>query len=99
MSIPISRARRVFAGVLAVLALVNAVVMPDTAHLFAMCSGLCSAWVLAFVPMPPLGTPLERVRAWIRDGHWQLPISARLMVLMAIIMHLIACAALLSGYR
>jgi hypothetical protein len=49
--------------------------------------------------MPPLGTPLERVRAWIRDGHWQLPISARLMVLMAIIMHLIACAALLSGCR
>lgn len=94
MSIPISRSRRVFASGLAALAVVNAVLMPDTAHLFAMCSGLCSAWVLAFVPMPPIGTPLGRVRTWVRDGDWRLTATARVMIVLAIVLHLVACVAL-----
>lgn len=97
MRFPISHTRRCFAGALVALAIVNATVMPDAGHLLAMCSGLCSAWVLAFVPAPPLGNPLVRVKSWIEEGRWRLATSARLMVVLAVLLHLAACVALAKG--
>jgi hypothetical protein len=74
--------RKAAAAVLAILVVSEAVLKDTISSRLEMCSMLLIAWIMAFVPSPPLRTPLRDVYKLARAG-WRTPWYSKIMALAA----------------
>jgi hypothetical protein len=88
--------RKVVAGVFAIAAVSDAVLKGTVSSRLAMCSMLLIAWTVAFVPAPPLRTPLRDIYKLARSG-WRTPWYSKLMTLVAFVLLVISQYFFIKG--
>jgi hypothetical protein len=88
--------RKVAAALLALMGVSDALLKGTFSSRLAMCSMLLIAWTLAFVPAPPLRTPLRDVYKLARAG-WRTPWYSKLMTLVAIVLLVVSQYFFIKG--
>lgn len=71
--------RRAWAAVMALAAIATAVASPTRPNVTLMSGMLLLCWHMAFVPAPPLRTPLRDVYAQARMGQFRTSTTAKLV--------------------
>ncbi|MGN6280667.1 hypothetical protein [Frateuria sp.] len=81
----IAPGKRLFALLLAVMAIFLASAIRTGAQYLISCASLLFAWHLAFIPAPPLKTPLGDVYDASLRG-WRTPMTGKLVSLLGIVL-------------
>jgi hypothetical protein len=79
------KAQKAVAAAAAILAIGVACLDGKLSSRLNMCALLLLSWNLAFIPGPPLRTPLREVHQMARRG-WRTPLSGKLVTALAIVL-------------